>query len=138
MIRQGAFMEHAKFAGNYYGTQKKHLEELLKQHPIVFTQIDVNGKHQLDRLSLNHVSIFLVPDSLETLRTRITARGGLTPEAVEERMKIAREEIAGAADYEYQITNENGKMAETVAKIAKIIEEKTGLQPGIDKKALFS
>ncbi len=134
-LADGEFVEHNIYGGNYYGMQKMHLTELLAKHPIVFTQIDVNGKHQLDHTDLKYVSIFLVPDSLDTLRQRIITRGGLTPEAVEERMKIAAAEIAESTDYEYKIINENGKMAKTVATIAKIIEEKTGQHPAIDKKA---
>ena len=133
-LATGDFVEHNVYGGNYYGMQKKHLAELLATHPIVFTQIDVNGKHQLDDAHLRHVSIFLIPDNLETLRQRILARGGLTPKAIEERMKIAAEEITAAADYEYKIINKNGKMPETVAKIAEIIEKRTNQRRSIDNK----
>lgn len=120
-IAKSELLEHNFYAGNYYGTEKKHLEESLKKNDVVFTQIEVNGKHNLDRLGIPHLSIFLVPESLEILRSRIEKRGGITPEIIAERLKIAEREIAESADYDHRIVNVDGKLEETIEKIAKII-----------------
>ena len=49
-LQAGDFLEHNKYAaGHYYGTDRKTLEHLLDSHPLVFSQIEVNGKHQSDR-----------------------------------------------------------------------------------------
>ncbi len=120
-LDRGDFLEHNVYAGHYYGTERRRLEELLASYILVFSQIEVNGKHQLDRAGVRHLAIFLMPESLEVLRARILERGGLDVEAIEKRLMIARDEIAAAADYDYRIMNADGKMDETIAQIRDII-----------------
>ncbi|OGH70183.1 MAG: guanylate kinase [Candidatus Magasanikbacteria bacterium RIFCSPHIGHO2_01_FULL_47_8] len=137
-VKNGDFLEHNFYAGNYYGAQKKHLEESLANHDIVFTQIEVNGKHGLDRNGVKNLSIFLLPENLEILRQRIERRGGITAEVIAKRLAIAEEEITASTDYDYRIVNEDGKMEETVDNIAKIIKTSLPTVPTIDKKAIIS
>jgi len=122
-IAAGDFVEYNEFAGNYYGTEKHRLEESLAHHPVVFTQVEVNGKRSFDRLGILHVSIFLLPESLDILRERIVTRGGVDEDALEVRLKIAEEEIQQADLYDFQITNFEGKLEETVVQIMGIIRE---------------
>lgn len=120
-LANGDFLEYNFYAGNYYGEEKKELERCFKNYDIVFSQIDVTGKHALDRLGMSNLSIFLVPESLESLRTRIEKRGGITPEVIAERLAIAKREIKESADYDYRLVNVDGKLEQTIEKIAKII-----------------
>lgn len=120
-INNNAFLEYNIYAGNYYGTEKAKLDNLLKQHDLVFTQIEVNGKHNLDKQGVSNISIFLLPENLTILKKRVQRRGGLTPEIIEERLKTAENEIDASLDYDYRIVNKDGKMMETVDEIAEII-----------------
>ncbi len=120
-IKNNEFLEYNFYAGNYYGTEKKRLEEMLSNHSVVFSAIEVNGKHNLDKAKVKNLSIFLLPDSLEILKNRIRQRGGVSEEIIEERMKTAKYEIENSLDYDYRIVNENGKLDETIDKLAKII-----------------
>ena len=117
----GDFLEHNVYAGNYYGEEKKELERCFKDNDVVLTQIDVTGKHALDRLAVPHLSIFLVPESLDILKARIEKRGGITPEVIAERLAIAKREIEESSDYDYRIINVDGALEQTIKKIAKII-----------------
>ena len=120
-IKNNEFLEYNFYAGNYYGTEKKRLEKMLSNHSVVFSAIEVNGKHNLDKAKVKNLSIFLLPDSLEILKNRIRIRGGVSEELIEERMKTAQHEIENSLDYDYRIVNENGKLDETIDKLAKII-----------------
>lgn len=122
-IKTGYFLEYNNYAGNYYGTPKAQLEDSLNTYDLVFSNIDVNGKHSMDRLGIKNLSFFLVPESLDILKQRIEKRGGLTPEAIESRIKIAAQEIEASADYDYKITNYEGKLKQTVEELAKIIKK---------------
>jgi len=126
-IKNDEFLEYNVYSENYYGTDKKYLEQDLAQNDLVFTQIEVNGKHNLDKAHVSHLSIYLLPDSLENLRKRIKNRGGLTDAQIEDRLKIAKEEIEKSFDYDYRIVNTEGKLAETVQNVAKIIQTRQGL-----------
>ena len=122
-ISAGEFLEYNYYAGNYYGSEKSVLETSLTRFDVVFSNIEVNGKHNLDILGIKHTSIFLLPESLAELRARIEKRGGLTPEIIDERMKIAAEEIKKSADYQYRIVNPDGGLDEVVKKIENIVKE---------------
>lgn len=120
-IKNNEFLEYNFYADNYYGTEKNILEKFLEENKIVFLNMDVNGKHNLDKAKVKNLSIFLLPDSLEILKNRIRVRGGVSEELIEERMKIAQNEINNSSDYDYRVVNEDGKLAETIDKLAKII-----------------
>jgi len=120
-IKNGDFLEYNLYAGNYYGTEKSKLEQLLKKYDLVFTQIEVNGKHNLDKKNIKSISIFLLPENLEILKKRIQKRGGLTSTIITDRLKTAKKEIAASIDYNYRVVNKDGKFEDTVKEVADII-----------------
>ncbi len=132
-IKQGYFLEYNNCVGNYYGTPKKYLEDLLKNHDLVFSNLDVNGKHSMDKLEVKNLSFFLLPESLETLKKRAEKRGGMTPQMIQDRIKLAGEEIAKSHDYDYQITNYEGKLQQTTDNIAEIIKTHLKSSAGLTK-----
>ncbi|MEK7131397.1 MAG: guanylate kinase [Patescibacteria group bacterium] len=121
-IKQGYFLEYNNCVGNYYGTPKKYLENILKKYSLVFSNIDVNGKHSMDKLGVNNLAFFLLPESMEVLKQRAEKRGGMTNKMIQDRIKLGAEEIAKSKNYAYQITNYEGKLDITVATIALLIK----------------
>ncbi len=130
-IVAGDFVEYNEMVGNLYGTDRIRLTEALRNHAIVFAALDVNGKRSLDTASFPHLSIFILPDSLDALGARIRRRGGMTEEQISARLTLAKQEIADAVTYDYHVVNHEGKMMDTVAEILEILQ-KQGI---IDKKA---
>ncbi len=122
-INEGYFVEYNNYASNYYGTPKNHLTDMLNKHSIVFSNIDVNGKHSMDKLGIKNLAIFLLPESIAILEQRVEKRGGLTKEMIAERINIVAQEIEASKDYNYKLTNYEGKLAETVENVAKIVKE---------------
>ena len=122
-IKQGYFLEYNNFADNYYGTPKAHLTDLLSTYNCVLSNLDVHGKKSMDKLGVPHVSIFLMPDNLEVLAKRARDRGGITEEMIAKRIAIAKEEIAQVPQYDYAVTNVDGKLQETVQTVADIIRQ---------------
>ncbi len=120
-ISRGEFVEYNYYAGNYYGTEKSVLDQALREHAVVYSQVELHGKRSFDRLHIPHLAIFLMPENLEVLRDRIVARGGLTREEIDERLEIARKEIGEAGTYDLQIVNEQGKFDETVENLVSAI-----------------
>lgn len=129
-IKQDAFLEHNIYSENYYGIEKTRLNEALKKYDLVFTQIEVNGKHNLDKRGVEHVAVYLLPENLDILRARIERRGGLNKAQIDERLEVAKREIEASTDYDYRVVNVQGKLDETVQKVADAIRQDTG----IDKK----
>ena len=130
-IKAGGFLEYNIYSENYYGIEKARLEEALGRYSHVFTQIEVHGKHNLDKNGVDHLAIYLLPESSDVLRERIRRRGGLNEAQIEERLAIAQREIEESVDYDYRVVNAQGKLDETVRKVAEII----GSAGGVDKKS---
>lgn len=120
-IKNNELLEHNVYAGNYYGAERKRLAEALEKYDWVLTQIEVNGKHNLDKAGVKNIAIFLLPESLEILAERIRKRKGVSEEKIEERLEIAKREIEQSADYDLRIVNKDGRFEETVRGIAEFL-----------------
>jgi len=109
-IAAGEFLEYVELYGNYYGTSKEKVNEQLKRGKHVILTIDTQGALQL-RGKLAAAYIFIYPPSLDVLRKRLIQRQTETAEVIEERLTWAIKEMQAAALYDYNIVNDNLKIA---------------------------
>ena len=120
-IEQGELLEYAQFVGNYYGTPKSHVEQLLDEGKNVVLEIEVKGALQVMEKCPHALTIFLVPPSFEELERRIRGRRTEDEDIVKERLDKARKEIATQDEYKYVVENDDVLLAKE--KIAEIIKE---------------
>ena len=120
-IEKGELLEYAKFVGNYYGTPRFYVDELLKEGKNVVLEIEVQGVLQVMAKCPDALTIFLVPPSFEELERRIRGRRTEAEEVVKERLDKARKEIATKDEYKYVVENDDVLLAKE--KIAQIIKE---------------
>lgn len=123
-IENDELLEYAKFVGNYYGTPKFYVEQLLNGGKNVVLEIEVQGALQVMRKCPHALTIFLVPPSFEELERRIRGRRTEAEEVVKERLDKARKEIATKDEYKYVVENDDVLAAKE--QIAKIIINNTG------------
>ena len=125
-IDEGKFYEYAKIFGNYYGTLKKSVGEMIKKNDIIF-DIDWQGTQQLSRFkNLNLIKIYLVPPNKEELKKRLVKRNQDSPEEVERRFKAYDNDIKHWKDYDYIIINENLENCyRQIENIISVIKEKS-------------
>jgi guanylate kinase len=123
-IRHHDFVEWAVVYGQYYGTDKKVLEELLKKGNVLLN-IDVQGATQLKKKMKNVVLIFIRPQSLAILKKRIFKRSGgkIDPKDFQTRINNVKRELKYTRYYDYQVVNEEGQLAKTLAQVSKIIKK---------------
>ncbi|MBP8692566.1 MAG: guanylate kinase [Enterococcus sp.] len=119
LIASGEMLEYAEYVGNYYGTPLSYVQKTLDQGKDVFLEIEVQGAQQVKEKVPDGVFIFLTPPDLAELRSRITGRGTDAPDIIDERMRIAREEIEMMALYDYAVVNDEVPLA--VKRIKEII-----------------
>ncbi|GFK92772.1 Guanylate kinase [Fundidesulfovibrio magnetotacticus] len=106
LIGQGHFAEWAQVHGNYYGTPKQAVLDMLAQGRDVLFDIDVQGARALKaNLGLGH-TVFVLPPSRGELLRRLQGRASDSPETVALRMENARGEIAQADWFEHVIVND--------------------------------
>ena len=107
LISAGEFYEYAKIFGNYYGTSKKTVNELIKKNDIIF-DIDWQGTKQLSKFKeLNLVKIYLLPPNKDELKERLIKRNQDSTKEVQKRFKAFDEDIKHWADYDYVIINKD-------------------------------
>lgn len=119
LIEAGEMLEYAEYVGNYYGTPLSYVQKTLDQGKDVFLEIEVQGAKKVKEKVPDGVFIFLTPPDLAELRSRITGRGTDSAEVIDERMRVAREEIEMMALYDYAVVND--EVSKAVQRIREII-----------------
>lgn len=104
------FLEYVELYGNYYGTSREKVNEQLNCGKHVILTIDTQGALQL-KGKFAATFIFLSPPSLDVLRKRLIQRQTESNEVIEERLAWAVKEMETAALYDYNIVNDNLKVA---------------------------
>lgn len=120
-IEQGELLEYAQFVGNYYGTPKAYVDQLLDEGKNVVLEIEVQGALQVMKKVPDALTIFLVPPSMEELEKRIRGRRTEAEDVIKERLDKARREIATKDQYKHVVVNDDVMHAKD--DIVKIIEE---------------
>ena len=101
-IEQGELLEYAQFVGNYYGTPKAYVDQLLDEGKNVVLEIEVQG-------------------ALQVMNKRIRGRRTEAEDVIKERLDKARREIATKDQYKHVVVNDDVMRAKD--DIVKIIEE---------------
>ena len=115
----GEFLEHADYSGRRYGT----LTSELSKHDVVL-EIEVQGARQVARVMPEAVRIFIAPPTEEALRTRLVGRGHDDPEQVEQRLEVAKAELAAQDEFPYVVQND--RLDEAADQLEAIVRGATG------------
>ena len=98
-------LEYNYFNGHYYGTLRAEVEKRIAAGKLVLLNIDVHGAANIKRLYPGATIIFLLPPSAAELEARLRGRGTDSEESIQQRLAIAREELARAGEFDLQIVN---------------------------------
>ena len=120
LVKKGAFLEHASYNGQLYGTFRDRVERARNEGRDVVLKIDVQGAEQVRRVVPDGIFIFVVAPSQKELEHRQEQRGSESPEDLASRRKIAEREMRYAARYEHVVTNDDVDRA--VGEIRQIID----------------
>jgi len=107
MLARGEFLESAEVHGNRYGTSQKWIAETRARGLDIILEIDWQGAEQVRRVFPDAVGIFILPPPpfLAELERRLRGRRQDSEEAIQRRLKDAREEINHVAEFDYVIIN---------------------------------
>jgi guanylate kinase len=107
-VAAGEFLEHARVHRNCYGSLKADVLTHLERGHDLLLNLDVQGADTVRAVAKGDavlrrslVSLFLMPPSRVELRLRLSGRGTDSPEEVENRMRIAEEEMLRWNRYDY-------------------------------------
>ncbi len=103
---KGGFLESAKVFDYSYGTSLDEAQKIIKSGKILILEIDWQGALQIKDKYKSAKSIFILPPSLEALRSRLEMRAQDSDETVEKRMKKAISESSKWKNFDYLVEND--------------------------------
>ena len=106
MIQKDQFLEYANYSGNYYGTNKNFVEQKIKEGKSVLLEIELQGALQVMEKCPDAVTIFIKPPTFEELEHRLRGRHTESEEAIQKRLKSAKEELNNTDKFHYVIEND--------------------------------
>jgi guanylate kinase len=125
LVAEGAFIEHAEYAGNLYGTSWRSLDGPLGQGRDLLLEVDVQGALQLRERRTDARFVFLLPPNREELVRRLQGRGTDSPEAIARRLAAVDAELRAVHAFDYAIVNDEIERA-AEALLAVIGAERSG------------
>ena len=106
MVENDELLEHAFVHTNYYGTPKKFVFDEIEKGEIVLLEIDVQGALQIKEKYKEAVFIFLIPPTMDELRSRLVKRDTETEDEIETRYRNAFKELDFVGEYDYFVIND--------------------------------
>ncbi|KAJ5918475.1 guanylate kinase [Penicillium verhagenii] len=94
LVAEGAFVEHAQFGSNKYGTSHRTIGDQMAKGLVVVLDIEMNGVQQIKaNPSIDPRYVFIQPPSLQVLEQRLRGRGTETDADVQARLAQATAEL---------------------------------------------
>ena len=108
LVRDGAFLEHARVHDNLYGTLKSAVAHAEASGKDLLLDIDWQGAQQIHALAPRSlVSVYVLPPAARTLAARLEARNQDAPDVVKRRLAAAAAELSHWREYDYVIINDD-------------------------------
>lgn len=144
LCKAGKMLEYAKVFGNFYGIPKDFIEQNLKNGVSVLLSIDWQGAFHLFKIMREKVvSIFILPPSMQELKSRLDKRNSDSNSTIEYRLTQAQEEMSKCDQYDYVIINntidESVEYASCILKAERLkVQRKTNLKEFINNISLYT
>lgn len=119
-INLGNFIEYVEYGGNFYGTQKKDLENYLQKD--ILWRIDPSRAGKIREIIKRDLVVIYINTSTDVILQRLKNRK-LSDSEIEKRMaddaKIWQE---NKENYDFVIENKPGKLNQAIDKVFEILE----------------
>ncbi len=123
-------LESAQVYDRWYGVPRCQVRDPLIAGMDVILEIDVQGAATIRGMAPEALTIFVMPASMEELRTRLAGRGTEDPNEMDRRLQEASNEIGRLGEFDYRVVNRNGALDVAVREIDAIIAaEKCRVNP---------
>jgi guanylate kinase len=126
-VEEKDFLEFATYSGNRYGTLRSEVGRRLEAGHSVVLEIEVQGAQQVRAAKPDSVQIFIAPPDPAVLRQRLAGRGTDSAEAIDERLKVAEQELAAQGDFDHCVVND--ELGRAASELVAIVRTELGLGP---------
>ncbi len=124
LVGEGAFVEHAEYAGRKYGTLRSELERRTSGGEPVVLEIEVQGARQIRDAIPGALLVFIAPPSHEALRERLVGRGTDAADVIERRLRVAEEELGARAEFAHEVVND--RLEDAVRELVSVVRAGLG------------
>ena len=111
MIAEDELLEYTEYVGNYYGTPKKYVEQMLLEGKDVILEIEYIGAFNAKKAFPEAVLLFITPPSVEEVYNRLKGRNTETEEVILKRIRRGQEEAEIIHKYDYVVVNDDVETA---------------------------
>ena len=118
-VDEGDFLEYDEHFGNYYGTPKSFVKEMLESKSVIL-EIDVVGALNAKKAFPECKLVMIVPPSLEELKRRLIGRNSETDEEIEKRLSRLEYELSKKDEYDFVIVNDD--LEEAIKALSDIVD----------------
>jgi guanylate kinase len=137
MIAAGEFLEWADVFGNLYGSCATDTERLRGAGDDVVLVIDVQGARKVRQCNVKATTVFVMPPSAAILEQRLRGRSKDSEQSIQRRLRVAREEVAAFAEYDFIVVND--ELTSAVDRLRAIVlatrAQRDRMQPTVDNIA---
>ena len=119
LLREGAFVEHAEYAGRRYGTLREDLERRAAAGQPVVLEIEVQGARQIRDALPDALQVFIAPPSREALRERLVGRGTDDADVIARRLAAAEAELGAQDEFAHVVVND--RLEDAVSELSSIV-----------------
>lgn len=109
LVKDDKFVEFEEvYPDRFYGTLKSEVNRIWARGHVIVFDVDVKGGVNLKKyFGDNALSVFIQAPSVEELRRRLELRGTDTPEAIDQRVAKAAEEMTYAPLFDRILVNDD-------------------------------
>jgi len=107
MVDEDIFLEYAEVYGNYYGTSRLAVEDLLAAGKNVLLDIDWQGARKVREQMSEAIGISILPPSVAELERRLRSRGSDSETVIQSRMYQAMDELAHCREFDFMVMNDD-------------------------------
>lgn len=105
--KKGGLLEWTTYARAFYGTPLAPLKAALQKGKDVILLLDGRGAREVKKRFKSAKTIFLLPPTLADLEKRLVGRRTEKRSVVGRRLRLAKQEIAHADEYDYVVVNDD-------------------------------
>lgn len=121
---QHHLLEWAIYNDHFYGTPRQHVESALQQGRKVLLEIETQGARLVKSKFPTACQIFIAPPDMQELERRLRGRGTEDEASIQNRLRIAQQELVEQTHFDYVVINAN--LDESLSEIRRIIQSVNG------------
>ncbi len=130
MVAKGEFLENATVYDYRYGVPKPPIREALAAGNDVVFRTDSQGARHIKSVCPGAVTIFVLPPSRDELEWRLRSRATDSSEQLDIRLRIARDEMAAAEEFDHTLVNDDlNACVDAIERILTAERSREGREP---------